>query len=53
MQGARFSWLAPGYLILPAAVALAFVRFRPLQIAAFCALTVIYLVQFAGRSLAG
>jgi hypothetical protein len=53
VQGARFSWLAPGYLILPAAVALAFVRFRPLQIAAFCALTVIYLVQFAGRSLAG
>jgi len=51
VQGARFSLLSPGYLILPAAIALAFWRGRVLHTAAFCGLIAIYLLQFAGRGL--
>jgi len=51
VQGARFDPFAPGYLILPAAIALAFVRSRLLHTAAFCGLIAIYLLQFAGRGL--
>jgi low temperature requirement protein LtrA len=48
--GARLAF-SPGYLILPAAIALAFVRNRLVHTAAFCGLIAIYLLQFAGHGL--
>jgi hypothetical protein len=51
VQGARLSLAAPVYLLLPAAVALAFVRNRLLHTVCLLGLIAIYLVQFAGRGL--
>lgn len=51
VEGARLSLLAPGYLILPAAIALAFIRNRLLHAVCLLALICFYLAQFAARGL--
>lgn len=51
VEGARLTLLSPAYLILPAAIALAFVRNRVLHGACLLALVAIYLTQFAGHGL--
>jgi hypothetical protein len=51
VEGARLALLSPAYLVLPAAIALIFVRSRLVHGACFVALIATYLVQFAGRGL--
>jgi len=51
VEGARLSLSSPTYLILPGAIALAFIRNRLVHGACFIALIATYLIQFAGHGL--
>jgi hypothetical protein len=51
--GARFNAISPAYLVLPVAVSLIFIRNRWWHTACLIGLAVVYVGQFAGRTLAG
>ena len=49
---ARFEFASPSYLILPAAIALAFIPTRWVQICGLCGFILLYATVFFGRTLA-
>ena len=51
VQGAKLTTFSPYYLIVPAAIGLAFVRSRLLHTLAFVGLIGLYLIQLAGHDL--
>lgn len=51
IEGAKLAAFSPVYLIVPAAVALAFIRTRALHMAAFVALIALYVGQLFGHGL--
>jgi|WetSurMetagenome_2_1015567.scaffolds.fasta_scaffold231107_2 hypothetical protein len=51
VQGAKFGSLSPLYLLLPATLVLAFLRYRFIQTLALAGFIALYLMQYFGRTL--
>ncbi|HEV2532664.1 hypothetical protein [Phenylobacterium sp.] len=51
IEGARFSWFAPAYLLAPLALALIFIPNRWVHTVVLAGLVVVYVGQFFGRAL--